>query len=413
MSMVEPILMEALKVMRKAVVLAAVCILAGLAAQHSYAACPAPLAMNNGTGYPIIGCKDSLPVSAFAYQPGNPIATNTGLVDIACEADLGFPPCNVMPGTNFIGDNIIGIATDWSTVGVNGCPLGNPNRIYLSLQCNDGTGVIASISGQCSVLGYSTEAFYDYNGGAPSLDVGLASAKKNGRPTVTTFTRSGGMDMFNVHVDPPTLQSDCSPGSLAEVYLSLGYCADTEINCAGLVQPSRGNLYSFTGPCSTNDRNPINRDKNVWVTKALDAAGNAAVSLPTPPAGQCNYLGTTMVVGGNESPFIAAFVLTGDPTAASPRAESVRASKKGNSVEVTFSTSSELGLAGFNVYAGGKAKGGELKLNSSQIGATGVGGAGSSYSVSFTLAEFKGNRSVVVESVLTDNTTLRAEPVDF
>jgi hypothetical protein len=409
----EPILMEVLKVMRKAVVLAAVGILAGLAAPPSHAACPGPLPMANLTGYPITGCQDGKPVSAYAFQPGNPIATNTGNVDIVCEADTGAAPCNTMPGTNSLSDGIVGIATDWSTPGINGCPLGNANRIYLSLQCNDGTGLIASISGQCSIIGYTTEAFYDFNGGAPSLDVSLASGKSNGRPQIVSFTRSGGMDMFNVKVDPPTLQSDCSAGSVGEAYFQLGYCLDTEFNCAGLVAPSRGNLYSFTGPCTTADRNPTIKDRLQWAARTVDGTGNALVSLPTPPAGQCNYLGTTMVVGGQESPFIAAFVLTGDPTAASPRAESVRASKKGNSVEVSFSTSSELGLQGFNVYAGGKGKGGELKLNSGLVAAKGVGGAGASYSVSYAIAEFKGNRSVIVESVLTDGTTLRAQPVDF
>lgn len=367
--------------------------------------------MFNGTGYPIIGCPDAKPVAAYAYQPGNPVATNTGLLDIACEADLGTPPCNTMPGTNAIGDGIVGIATDWSTPGINGCPLGDTHRIYISLQCNDGSGVLASISGQCSVIGYSTESFYDFNGGAPSLDV---SARNNGRPVIQTFSRSGGMDMFTVKVDPPTIQSDCSPGSVAEAYIGAGYCLDTDFNCPNLIQPSRGNLYSFTGPCTAADRNPPVKDKAQWALRSVDAvSGIGQVSIPTPPAGSCNYLGTTMVVGGQESPFIAGFVLTGDPTAASPRAESVRASKKGNSVEVAFSTSSELGLMGFNVYAGGKAKGGELKLNSALVSAKGVGGAGASYSLSFAIADFKGNRSVIVESVLSDNSTLRSQPVDF
>jgi hypothetical protein len=410
----EPILMEALKVMRKAVVLAAVCVLAGLAAPPSHAACSAPVAVNNGTGAPITGCKDGSPVAAYIYQPGAAVATNSGLVDVVCEVDTGSAPCNVMPGTNIVGDNIVGIATDWITPGMNGCILDSPNPLYISLQCNDGTGLIASISGRCSIIGYSTEAFYDFNGGAPTIDVSLASGRNNGRPVIQSFTRSGGMDMFSVKVDPPTLQSDCSPGSVGEAYLGAGYCADTEFNCAGRVQPSRGNLYSFTGPCTAADRNPTIKDRGQWAARTVDAGtGIGQVSLPTPPAGQCNYLGVTMVVGGQESPFISAFVLTGDPTAASPRAESVRASKKGNSVEVAFSTSSELGLAGFNVYAGGKSKGGELKLNSGMVSAKGVGGAGASYSVSFTLAEFKGNRSVIVESVLTDGTTLRAQPVDF
>ena len=114
-----------------------------------------------------------------------------------------------------------------------------------------------------------------------------------------------------------------------------------------------------------------------------------------------------------ETDFINGFVSSGGPTAASPVAEAVRATRKGNSVEVTFSTSSELGLAGFNVYAAGKARGGEIKLNAALIPATGVAGAGSSYANSFGIADFKGNRGVIVESVLTDGSTLRAPAVEF
>lgn len=394
---------------------AAIGIAAGLSASTVRAACPGPLAMFNGTGYAILNCPDGSPVVAYAWQPGNPVPTNTGLLDIACEADTGQAPCNTMPGTNVAGDSRVGIATDWSTPGINGCPLGNTNRIYISLQCNglNSNGVTASISGQCAVLGYSTEAFYDYNNGDASLDIGPASGRNNGRPKVLNYSVNGGMETFTVKVDPPAIQSECSPGSVAEVYLQAGYCAAADFDCANLVLPSRGNLYSFTGPCTIADRNPSNRDKSAWTPRTVDSAGNAVVSLPVAATGQCNYVGTTTIVAGQESPFITGFVPSPPQFAASPGVESLRATKKGSSVEVTFSTSSELGLMGFNVYAGGKAKGGELKLNSGLVAAKGVGGAGALYNLSYAIAAFKGNHSVIVEAVLSDNTTLRAEPVDF
>jgi len=118
-------------------------------------------------------------------------------------------------------------------------------------------------------------------------------------------------------------------------------------------------------------------------------------------------------VADQESPFITGYVVSPPPFAASPSVESLRATKKGNSVEVTFSTPTEVGLAGFNVYAGGKARGGELKLNPVLIGARGVGGSGFAYSLSFATADFKGYRSVIVELVMTDLTTLRSDPVGF
>lgn len=396
--------------------LVGICIATGLSVSTLRAACPGPVAMFNGGGYPIWNCPDGKPVVAYAWQPGNPVPTNTGLVDIACEADTGQAPCNTMPGANVAGDNKVGIATDWFTPGINGCPLGNANRIYISLQCNgifNSNGVTASISGQCSTLGYSTEAFYDYNNGDPILDIGSTTGRNNGRPVIQNYTLSGGMENFTVKVDPPAIVSDCSPGSLAEVYVQAGYCADTDFDCANLVQPSRGNLYSFTGPCTNADRNPANRDKAQWTARTVDAAGNAVVSLPIPVSGQCNYVGTTTIVAGQESPFITGYVVSQPQFAASPSVESLRAAKQGRSVEVAFSTPTELGLAGFNVYAAGKARGGELKLNQALIAARGVGGSGYAYSLSFATADFKGYRSVIVELVMTDLTTLRADPVDF
>jgi len=220
------------------------------------------------------------------------------------------------------------------------------------------------------------------------------------------------METFTVKVDPPTLQSDCSPGSLAEVFIQAGYCAAADFDCPNLVQPSRGNLYSFTGPTGP-DRIPSTRDKAQWTPWTVDAAGNAVVSLPHAPSGQCNYVGTTTVVAGEESQFITGFFPSCPQMAASPSVESLRVTKKGNAVEVAFSTPTEVGLAGFNVYAAGKARGGELKLNQALIGARGVGGSGYAYSLSFATADFKGYRSVIVELVMTDLTTLRSDPVGF
>lgn len=403
--------MPALKTISKAAALLAFCVAAGFVAPPSEAECP--LRMQNDTGYPIIRCLDGRPLAAYAYQPGAAIPTNTGNVDIACEADLGMPPCVTMPGTNRIGDSRVGIGAYWSTPGINGCPTG---RVYISLQCNDGRGALLSISGGCSPLGYDVEAAYSTNEDASNvfLDVGAGTQQWNGRPRILNFTRIGGMDLFDVQVDPPFVQSDCSPGSLAQLYSAFGYCSnDTELNCAGMVPPSRGNLYSFTGPCTAADERPSIRDKAAWTPWTLDAAGKSVLSLPTPAAGQCNYLGTTTVVGGQESPFITGYVVTSVPNAASPRAESVRATRKGSSVEVTFSTASELGLAGFNVLAYGRAKGNEIRLNQSLVASSGVGGAGASYDLLFATADFRGRRSVVIESVLTNGTTLRTEPVDL
>jgi hypothetical protein len=369
--------------------------------------------MTNFNAFPIINCPDQSPAIGYAYQPGAVPATNTGTLDIICEADGASDQCYSMPGSNTLGDSIVGIGTDWFLNGINGCPTG---RVYLSLQCFDGSGALLSLSGGCSVLGYSVEAAYDFDGATGSVDAKGANSK-NGRPVIQSYTLSGGMEIFEVKVDPPPVQSDCTPGSFGQFLQSLGYCTESELGCAALVAPERGRLYSSAQPCSIADRNPANRTRaglagSIWTLQSLDAAGVATVSLPIAPTGMCNYVGTTTIVGGHETDLITGFVATPPRIAASPVAEAVRATRKGKSVEVSFQTSSELGLAGFNIYAAGKVKG-EIQLNPGLIPATGVAGAGSSYAKSYAVAEFKGNRGIIVESVLTDGSTLRAPLVEF
>jgi len=371
--------------------------------------------MTNFNAFPITNCPDGKPAIGYAYQPGAATPTNTGNLDIICEADTGVAPCNTMPGTNVLGDGKVAISTDWGNGGIVGCPNG---RVMIELQCSDGTGALLSLEGRCSSLGYNPEGAYHFDSGtfAGQLDL-VATGQKNGRPRITSFVRSGGMDQFQLQIDPPVVQSDCSPGTFARFLLDGGYCPEG-ITCDGdniPNPPGRGRLYSSTQPCTETDTRPTQRAKATgWTNHPINPDGTAMVSLNTPPTGMCNFLGTTTLVGTAESDFITGFVSSSDtdPSAASPVAERVRASRKGNAVEVTFETSSELGLAGFNVYAAGKAKG-EIKLNSGVISSKGVGGAGASYSVSFSMGEFKGNRSVIVESVMTDGTTLRAPKVDF
>ena len=123
--------MEALKVMRQAVVFAAICAVAGLAAPPSRAACGDPLSMSNLSGYPIVNCPDGKPASGYSYQPGAASPTNTGNVDIICEADLGVAPCNTMPGTNSSSDDIVAISTDLPYTIKNWCAAAGVDKVMV------------------------------------------------------------------------------------------------------------------------------------------------------------------------------------------------------------------------------------------------------------------------------------------
>lgn len=441
--------------MRKALIVAAICAVAVLGAPAVQAFCPSPTPMANLSATPVINCPDGKPLIAYAFQLSNPSTINTGTTDIVCEVN-GVQGCTTMPGTNLANDNVVGLETDWGNPTIVGCPNG---RIAIVLQCADGSGGILSLSGNCPeffAAVWSVEAAFPFDASSglnTPLDMGPTPAANvqmdNGRARLSSpISRNGGMDTVMFHVEPPTIQSDCSPGSLGEALLGAGLCAD--LGC-GAAPPTvaRGKAYSSTQPCADATARPDLRRQNSctagsnpvgtlcttlgpntancgtggicsappfpWTAVAYDdlGTGNGSVMLPTPTNGNCNYLGTTSVINGSESNLITGYVMMGSPTAASPVAEAVRVVRKGGSIEVTFKTSSELGLAGFNVLAAGKAKGGELKLNAGLVSATGVGGAGSSYRLTYAVGDLKGNRGVIVESVLTDGSTLRAPLVEF
>lgn len=401
--------------MRKVLILAAICAVAVLGATPARAAClsPTPVANLGAPLSPIVGCPDGKPVAAFAYQLSNPAGHNSGPNDIVCEQFGG--TCGLDPADTASNNGIVNVQTDWANVGFVGCP--TPNRIVISLQCNDGSGALISIGNCPNFGGYNVEMAFPFDANTSAalpLDVSPSATtngiQNNGRPTIMSFNRTGGMDQAMVNVPVPVMKTDCDEGSLGEALQAAGFC---DLGCPFAPSLSRGGLYTSTQPCTDTDPRPGIRARAQWTPVALDAAGNATINMPTPSAGNCNFIGSSANTGGGETPDIVGFVVLGGPTAASPVAEAVRAVRKGGSVEVSFRTSSELSLAGFNIYAAGKAKGGEIKLNAGLVSATGVGGAGSSYSLSYALGSLKGNRGIIVESVMTDGSTLRASLVEF
>lgn len=467
--------MEAKKVMRKAWILAAVCALAALSAPATYAAppCPGPTPMSNLNAAPIINCPDGRPVQAYAWQINNAMI-NTGNNDIVCEVNGG-SACTTMPGSNDLGDNKVGIETDWLNNGTIGCPTG---RVVISVICNNGAGSLLSVSGACPEYGYNPELAHplDEFGNFGPLDFGPAPTLNpvltSGRPKVSQFTRDAAGDHVLVQADPVTIQSDCTPGSVGEALVGAGVCAD--LGCGGFAPTTApGNVYVSNQVCGTGTKVDTRRRNfcsapasrfgefcdtlgtntaqcgtggvcsappAAWRSGSCvggptpaalcntasecgggtcqpfgNAAGDVPVNVRSPLTGTCNYIGTTSIVNGIETGGITGYVevtTAGNPNASSPLAEGLGVGKKGGSIELNFHTSSELGLAGFNVYAVGKQRG-EIKLNAGLIGPKGVGGAGASYTLTFAMSELKGNRSLVVESVLMDGTTVRAPRIDF
>src|SRR5881409_1978715 len=65
-------------------------------------------------------CDDTLRPTGYAYQQSDPAGVNTDSVRILCEAADGVR-CN-LPASGVSGDGRVTIETDWSGLGVIGCP---------------------------------------------------------------------------------------------------------------------------------------------------------------------------------------------------------------------------------------------------------------------------------------------------
>jgi len=390
--------------MKRVFVVLAVLGVMALPGSVAYARCGSTVPMIHGFGG-YFACDNSRgPVSAFAYQLSNPTANNTGTEII---------------GRSF-GTGQVDIQTDWGNANIVGCPqIGGANtRVMIVVQANDGTGILASISGASGALafGYTVETAQTFLGFDPVtgqvLTTPLPCTSQNGRPVV----RGVGPSSVDIHVDPPRIFSDCDSGSVGE---ALGdACVD---GFAGTTTGGIGGIYTSIQPCGTK---PIVA-KSAWTlsTAALNAQGDATVPYTKPDNGTktcatdptclCAYIGTTTTVpppgaAAQESSSINGFISVAGSQAAPPTAENVRAAMDSGKVRLSWSTSNEVGLAGFRLIAVSKTKG-KFEIGS----LVAAKGTPSSYTAEARMGDLKGSRSIIIRSVLTDDSTVDAAPVNF
>jgi hypothetical protein len=242
-------------------------------------------------------CEDGFsPIPGVAYQITDPLGVNTGLEDIVCEEAVG--ACPVSAGT--LGDNAIGIATDWTGPTVAGCPVdssGTPQRVVIVVQDGFGNNAVVSLSGSDPSFGYTIEAAHPFD---PDLGVisSVPCSCQGGKPKILALPNSG-PDVGNnliLHFDPPTVHSDCDPGSVG-VYISA--CADNFI-----AAPALGGIYTRLGACGSVDLR-----RSAWTNTGLlpDSGGNVKVPLPA-PSFNCAFFGYTAFIGGVESGAIIGYL---------------------------------------------------------------------------------------------------------
>jgi len=384
--------------------------------------CGQPTLLGHGFGAYFV-CDDSRIVGAYAYQLSSPLLVSTGFQKIYCTAP---------DGVNCFGNSGPGqvtIESDWSNPAIAACPVdaSGGHRIIIAVQCSDGKGLLVSLSGADSSINYLVEAAHPSD---PSGSVfqPLVAGAQNGRPIINgSASVTGGSATMSLHFNKPIIYTDCDNGSLGMVLGST--CVD------GVFTPNRdpltdttavllGHVFTSGQPCGAFP----DAETSKWVdTGVVIPAGGGDVSvtaaLPVqpatcastvPPASRtgclCLYVGGSTTVAGSP-PGISGFVQAGGPEAASPVALAVMAEQAAGNVRVRWHTDSELGLAGFNILTDG-GKQGLRKVNDGLIAATGKG-AGASYDQFVPRGKFQESRTVIIESVMKDGTTLRSTPVKF
>jgi hypothetical protein len=295
-----------------------------------------------------------------------------------------------------VGDSAVTIETDWSTPGVAGCPVDatGPKRIVISVQCSDGTGVLISLSGASPDFGYILELAHQTDG---EVVFPLEAGSDNARPKIVSQSVVSGIFNATLQFNPTRVACDCDPASVG---FGVGVCID-DFTCTG----SAGTVYTRTGLCDSDPGAAVAG----WVSRAaVDAGGNATISVPVPTAaGECLFIGANSIVGGQPSSGITGFIRAAGSLAAADRAIDVRATQAQGKVTVSFRTESELGAVSFDIVAKGRV------VASIPAKASGTG-TGASYELVTRPGDYKGAKELVVRTNGANGTILNtSDPVSF
>ncbi|HKQ96611.1 MAG TPA: thrombospondin type 3 repeat-containing protein, partial [Candidatus Polarisedimenticolia bacterium] len=244
-------------------------------------------------------CQDSGSYGGYAYQLTDAAGVNSGTADLVCEAQ-NLPIC-LSPAAGTAGDGRLDIESDWSNPGFNGCiaPDGIGNRLALIVAGGNSTvgrSLLVSLSGADFNIYYLIEAAHMYDA---AHDVAFPL-------DCTTSVRVDGLEpgSIRLHFDPPTIHTDCDPGTIGD---ALGVCGGTPyVPTLGL-----GPVYTKVQPCA----DPVDLRTSTWLPTGLtpDASGRVTFNAPAPASPtDCRLLGVTWVLDGVESPAVDSFVSGAD-----------------------------------------------------------------------------------------------------
>jgi hypothetical protein len=346
------------------------------------------------------GCPDATPVAGYAYVLGNDATMNTVGATLACSVGTDstnqFIPCQPDAGT--AGDGFVTIQYDWG--GASNTPSGalcpnttgdiNQGRNVVQVVANDGSSVIVSVGFEPFGGTFYVDAAH------PDAALPLFCSNNNGLG-IQSHTSSLQADTFCVNQTTPPFFTDCDPGSGGLLY---GTCA------AGTPPPAiaPGTLYTRTGACNSL---PDAR-KSAWTPLSIVAGpgGSKCVTVTRPSVQtDCAFIGGTSTIGGIETSAMTGSFRVQGLGAASDKVAIKKAELLQGKLRVDFGTENETAIVGFNVYAGSS------KLNSGLIQAKGTGS--NDYSFEVGRGALKNERSVTVEAVKSDGTSVRSSSVSL
>lgn len=386
------------KVIRLLTVVAAAAVVTVAMPSPASAVCASPQFLQHSL-VQFLGCPDATPVAGYAYVLGNDATMNTLAAQFVCNDGTKETSQNIscQPDAGVPGDGIVTIQYDWggnsNTPSGSLCPntTGDPTqgRNVLQVVANDGSSVNVMVGFEPFTLTFYVDSAHP-NGSDP-----LFCSNNNGMG-IQSHTSSLQADTFCINQTVPPFYTDCDPGSGGAAY---GTCPD---GAAGRPSIAPGSLYTRTGACNAL---PDAR-KTAWSPLTITAGpgGSKCVTVNRPAAStDCAFIGGTSTIGGVETSAMTGSFRVGGQGAASDKVAIKKAELLQGKLRVDFGTENEATIVGFNVYAGSS------KLNGGLIQAKGIGS--NDYSFEVGRGAVKNERSITVEAVKSDGSTVRSGSV--
>lgn len=378
------------------------------------ATCIPSVPVQHALGSFLASCPDEQPVDGYLYTLGNEALNSNSTtaaagadqkIDFACEAtgvqtEQGM---ECLPEAGSAGDGQVTISYDWGGINLSnpGCPNPTPaegvGRQVVQVVANDGSSVILTLGWTPVLAQYAMESAHPGGGFSPAT-----CSQTNG---LTLVSNTAGLQANTVcvqHAAPP-VYSDCDPDS--------GGAAGLASCVGGIATPvaaAPGNLFTRNGSC---DATPDLRRAQWTPLPTNPGAGGSkcgVVTLPAAGQGQCAFIGASTFFNDGSTAATESAALTGwfriTPDAAANDKVAIRKAEfQQGKLRVDFGTENEATITGFNVYAGSS------KLNTGVITAKGTGS--NDYSFEVGRGALKNERSITIEALKSDGTSVRSSAV--